>query len=1052
MGVSLYAGPVRSDRAAQLDALLVKDWGRALLVVPTHAHATRRRDNILRANSLPGAWGQPVMEITQFVQAILRGEGIAFRRMENFERRLTLENCLHAWKEEHAWADALLQRPGLINHLLRVIVDLKQAAIEPEDFAAALGKDAAPVDEMVSLAYTAYQTVMKETASYDVPGLYWEAAAVAQRGKPQFFSSVDHLLFDGFDDFTPSEFRLLKNLAPHFTHLSVGINLDERAKRADLYALPRRTLDLLRARFETTPISCRLEEPRGYAGFAAEHLFWRDEPLLPDDLVADLRLLPCADERHEIETVLRAIKMLILDQGVAPDDIALVIPALNSSASRVMASATAFGLPLNISCKVPLTNTRVGALVRRFFEAGQEWSRDAVLEMLLSPVLSGDDSFAACPLDLLSRKAQIVKGKAEWRSQLEKLRERYSRARDKDDADELPERIPDAVGCLDGALAQLTDMARAVDSFPISGTLAAFAGALREVLDTWNWPAFFASLPGDAAREAERGALTAIRVTLGKVSAHAELARQYARNEGVRALLQILQESTVAAPGVRGGVHVREPSQVRNLQFDHVFFIGLNEGVLPSAAPLNAIYGEADIQRLKKRDLPLNGRDTHGDEQRLLFHHALATAQASLTLTWRVASGGREATPSPFITEIESMFKGRGVVGAAPGADSFLPSPGGVASAREARSAGVLTPPLRKVWPEGFALIDAAIAIERDRFSNDSFSVHDGVLDDADARGKLADRFDTGHLFSVNQVETYRNCPFQFFSERVMRIEDEEAPEAEFDPRVRGTILHDALQAFHQNYVGVPVSEIPAGEGMKTMRASLDAVFEAQAWKSVAAPPGVLRAERTYLEMVLRRYFFVERAREDAPLWQPRHFEVLFGPDRRGESGAFPDPFALATEGGPVLFTGRIDRIDHTDGGTGDVYRLVDYKTGSTPAQKDIDEGFNIQLVLYALATEHNLFPGSMCEEAVYLPVGKEKRTEALFRNPKRGKPKWAERQEAATQGVVDALNGIRGGWFPPERRGSSCYGCGQAHACRYNQRRVDRKRAVSAGRVDEVD
>jgi ATP-dependent helicase/nuclease subunit B len=349
---------------------------------------------------------------------------------------------------------------------------------------------------------------------------------------------------------------------------------------------------------------------------------------------------------------------------------------------------------------------------------------------------------------------------------------------------------------------------------------------------------------------------------------------------------------------------------------------------------------------------------------------------------------------------------------------------------------------LRK-HPEGeWTFVDRGLLIESDRFGNAPFGSHDAVLRDDKALAQLSETFGSDHLFSVNQIETYRNCPFHFFAHRVLRLEEEEAPVAEFDPRVRGTILHDALQAFHEHYRGVPVPEIPEIEGLQTLHGKLAKAFEQEAWKSVAAPDAVLRAERAYLTSLVSAYFNLERARKNADMWCPEHFEIIFGPGRRGEDSNDPDPFVLETDEGPVQFTGRIDRVDSADGGTGKVHRLVDYKTGSMPQVKDIESGYNIQLVLYALATEQALFPGDACEEALYLHIGKSKAVEALSKNPTRGEPKWEVRRNAAIEGVAAALRGIRSGWFPPQRHGQTCYGCGQARACRYNQRRITRKQS----------
>ena len=122
MGVAVYAGPVHSDRALRLDTLMAERWGKAVMVVPTSAHARDRRDRLIASFNLPGGWGEPVVEITHFAERLLAAEGIQVRRVPAYERRLVLEHCLHTLAQEHSLAAAIGERPGLVNHLLRVIL------------------------------------------------------------------------------------------------------------------------------------------------------------------------------------------------------------------------------------------------------------------------------------------------------------------------------------------------------------------------------------------------------------------------------------------------------------------------------------------------------------------------------------------------------------------------------------------------------------------------------------------------------------------------------------------------------------------------------------------------------------------------------------------------------------------------------------------------------------------------------------------------------------------------------------------------------------------
>jgi DNA helicase-2/ATP-dependent DNA helicase PcrA len=66
---------------------------------------------------------------------------------------------------------------------------------------------------------------------------------------------------------------------------------------------------------------------------------------------------------------------------------------------------------------------------------------------------------------------------------------------------------------------------------------------------------------------------------------------------------------------------------------------------------------------------------------------------------------------------------------------------------------------------------------------------------------------------------------------------------------------------------------------------------------------------------------------------------------------ALEKPFNIKVDG--VRFYGRIDRIDHIEGEPDNVVEIVDYKTGSAKAQKDVDK--DMQVAIYAIGAKEGL-------------------------------------------------------------------------------------------------
>ena len=363
---------------------------------------------------------------------------------------------------------------------------------------------------------------------------------------------------------------------------------------------------------------------------------------------------------------------------------------------------------------------------------------------------------------------------------------------------------------------------------------------------------------------------------------------------------------------------------------------------------------------------------------------------------------------------------------------TFLPTLDTASSGHDLRNAPNAAADVERAFSDEFACVTAGLDVETRRNSKEGFDEYDGILTGPELLAQLRESFGSDQLFSAAQLETYAACPFQFYLQRVLRIEPDEAPDEEFDPRTRGRILHEALQHFHAAYRGVPVPAIPFEAGRETLLRICGDVFDRHAQREISAPRGVVRMERARIQAQLLRYFDFARGEETS--WKPSHFEVGFGRAHAttDEPLTRPEPFALETDAGTVLLSGRIDRIDTMEGRA----RIVDYKTSLHYQAKDIKEGVSLQLPLYAVALEEFLMRGVECAEAQLIQPGKRKTAEVLQRD----NGKWDERRNAMTQSIARVVSGIRMGAFPPTPHNDRCHVCGSCRICRYEPWRIERK------------
>lgn len=1020
---TVYAGGPRTARATLINRQLAEHWGRAILIVPTQAAARQRLAQVMQQHALPGTLGRPVIDFKSFTESILKGEGETVMLASDLRRRLVLESVL---RELHSLdAQAGFPNPangrGLVSHLLEVITQLKQAALEPAEFRAriAASETPNPLDPMIAAAYEAYQASMISHGHYDVPGLYWRAHDIATATAPRALNDLELLIFDGFDDFTPSELRLITALAPHVPKVIFGLAFDPNSDRHELFGLARRTLDRLRQHFTIKQPDLETAPPQRLSDFVADHLFWRSRPPASIGLEEDLRVLACIDLQHEAESLARHAYTL-LARGVAPTRIALVYRNLAEAAPWLRAAMAEFGVPAHFAQGPALRESLPANVLCAALGIAPRWEREKVGELIANPGFApgGERDPLWSDAAWIARRAGVLDGRVAWAQRLD-LHMRYA-----DDSDERT-----AAGALRAAVAALGN---ALDKLPQEATLSLHCAAAAKLLDALGVEAALNAMAsrGAAGIEGERYALRVLRGILGELAQASS--DTYTLEDFAVLLEQALQDTHGFNPGDPEGVQVLDAPNARHLAFDHVLFGGLNEGAVPQPAAINAIYGEIERARLGKVGVELERREDRAAREIALFHHVIGLPRAGLVLSYQLNEGGREAAASPYLVQLRELIAHEHpeAIEAPPLADSFLPALDAAASLREARNAAFFA------RAEGtdtmFPGPGAAARIERSRYAAVPFAEFDGVLAEASAHARLAATFGTSHVFSVAQIEDYTVCPFQFFLTRVIGAVEEDPPEAELDPRTRGGLLHRVLQLFHEEHAGHAVAELDPAQASARFVELIGQVFTEQSRKLEAVPAGILHAERQRLDLLLRRYF-VRAAEKHGEQWKPAFFEVAFGPARNdvGEREDRP-PLALETAEGTVLFSGRIDRIDQD----GDALRLIDYKSGSPPKAADITQGTSLQLAVYAIACEHLLFPGKTCNDALYVKVGGAREQPGL-------KTKDADRgaiEAAALAMIARSLQGIRGGVFPPLPTGKTCYGCTTAHICRHERARIERK------------
>jgi ATP-dependent helicase/DNAse subunit B len=388
-------------------------------------------------------------------------------------------------------------------------------------------------------------------------------------------------------------------------------------------------------------------------------------------------------------------------------------------------------------------------------------------------------------------------------------------------------------------------------------------------------------------------------------------------------VLELLSILTVPAQPGSGGVQLHTPLSVFGARYRHVYVIGMSEGLYPAPVREDALLDFHERRSLAKDGFEIESAVDAPRRESLSFYSLLLTASESFTLSFPRVVGDREALPSPYIHRL--------------GIDPNVceEPPATVSSIEEARRIhlrldghledAVMAPARR------------ALFIEKKRESVEACDEYDGVI------SLPLDL--TQHVWNVSQLTNIGQCPFRWFTNKLLKLTEAEEADTALSSGLRGRLYHKVL-------------EIALGWAIKSedpRRGMLDRLNEAfrKAEKELGIPTlPAWEAQRTEHLKVLRL--------------------AIEGPDFLSEG---TEVLALEKwfegEWYGLKVNGVVDRLDRTADGL----VLIDYKTSSSPPTgPKNDEGktrLDIQLPLYVQVAAQSLFPEEKVASAYYYSLTK---------------------------------------------------------------------------------
>jgi CRISPR/Cas system-associated exonuclease Cas4 (RecB family) len=401
------------------------------------------------------------------------------------------------------------------------------------------------------------------------------------------------------------------------------------------------------------------------------------------------------------------------------------------------------------------------------------------------------------------------------------------------------------------------------------------------------------------------------------------------REDFLQEVLASLDLLSVPAQPGRGGVELHGPGALTGSEYQHLFVLGMAEGILPKPIVDDPILDFYDLKCLKQEGLPFHDATDASRKEALAFYTMLQTATEHLTFSYPKLLDRAEALPSSYLTQLNLS--------------AIDVEPSILASHEEYRAAY-----LRQDNPLNDCVLPYAVAaqaIESDRESSEPFGEYDGVI------GEFKDP--TEHVFSASQLVTIGQCPFKWFVQKGLDVADQEDEAGGLSPALVGQLYHKAL-------------EILMGKQPVSLDADCLATALAEAETSLNIPtfPAWKAKRQEHLQLLYRAI-------------QTSDFRPLGAQVLALEQSFNGEWFGLK-------ISGKVDRMDHLP--QNDSMILIDYKTGKTVHGILRDSlgkpSLDIQMAIYESVAAPAIAPELSVTDAYYYSLRQAERIEPKAAHP----------------------------------------------------------------------
>ena len=958
MSLQLFLGSAGSGKSYQLYREVIKQSKlnrdtHYLVIVPEQFTLQTQKD-IVSMHPEHGVMNVDILSFLRFAFRIFdEVGGNDYPILEDTGKSMVLRKVVAEKRKDLILFGSNVKKPGFIGELKSMLSELFQYNIQPEDFdkmqeiAAKKPVLKAKLADILTV-YNGFQAFMKERYITAEETLVVLNKIVDQ--SEWLKNSV--ICLDGFTGFTPCQYQLLAKMMQYARKVMVTVTIDPSedlmAPVADhqLFSLSKKTIQKLYQIAQDHDI--KIEKPVyaekcnkskvPYRFFHSpalaflEHNLFRYPYRSYEGEQEDITIHETKDAEAEVAFAAREIKRLVREEGCRYQDIAVVTGDIESYGRIVKQIFTRMGIPCFIDYKKDILNNPFVEMLRSAIAiATEDYSYESVFRYLRT----GLSEVAKEEVDLLENYilATGIRGSKRYREPFT----RNFRSREKVDLGRINQAREQLIAEVQPLYEVLKDKEKTLKDYTTALYELGVRIQVEQKLEEYR-QSFQEKNQALAAKEFEQ----VYRIVM-------ELYDQMVLLLGsehvtLKEFGEIIETGLIEVkmglipPGV-DEIVVGDTQRTRLKDIKVLFFMGMNEGIVPKSLSSGGILSDIERELLISNDIELapTKRQQAFTEQ-FYIYLSMTKPKDKLYLTYhRVNGEGKSVNPSYLIGKMKQLFPQIAVRmddEAKEDAEHILRDQGLTYLAdglREFQQREVTD-----LWKELFLYYKSGEETHQvlSKLVQGAFYVNQekGI-------SKLAAKLLYGNELkgSVTRLEQYAGCAFAHFMSYGLSLEERREYKLAI-PDI-GNIFHNAIDNFSKR--------LDMGE--YTWHTIPDEVRED--WAVWCVEKAVEEYENSYLRSTKRNEYLITRMKRITvrTLW------ALCNQIKQGvfEPAGYEMPFFHVPDA-VLSLQGRIDRLDLYEEEDKVYVRVIDYKSGNT--------FFDINSIYYGLQQQLSIYLSAAIE------------------------------------------------------------------------------------------